>query len=314
MARYLQMLTQKTPSGEAIDRLWKGSIDIHIHFAPDPGTRRRWDGYTTAEEASKAGMRGVVLKSHHIPSIQTAYAVQKLIPDVLVCGSICLDENMGGLTRVGLKSLIDNAKMGCKVVWFPLESRFSHVLRPELAGTGAFILDGNGKLLPIIDEFLHVIKEYDMLLCNGHLSYEESVVLFDHAKKAGIDKMVATHPFYDCLWNPYTMDQVKSLADMGVFIEHCYRECLPLSGSHDPMQYVEAIELCGAEHTILSTDHAQITDDSPAEGMRAFIAMMLQLGVSESDLELMVKKNPAYLLGLPYPVPDDEDFSKSKEW
>jgi adenine deaminase len=94
------------------------------------------------------------------------------------------------------------------------------------------------------------------------------------------------------------MEQVKHLADMGCYIEHCYRNCMPLLGSYRPENYIEAIHEVGADHTILCTDFAQITDTSPAEGMRQFIATMLQMQVSEDDITLMVKTNPAKLLDL----------------
>jgi len=298
MARYLEMLAQKTPPEDVVDRLWKGSIDMHIHFAPDPGTVRRFDGFQTAVAARDAGMRGIVLKSHHIPSIQTAYAVQRAIPEVAVFGSISLDAPMGGLSDEGVECLEFNAKMGCKVVWFPLESAWAHNGTPGREGTGETILDESGKLKPIVYKFLDIIKEYNMVLCNGHLSYEESVALFEAASRQGIAKMVATHPFFETIWPGYTLEQTKRLADMGAYIEHCYRECQPLLGSHRPETYVDAIHEIGAERTILSTDYAQVTDTSPAEGMRSFIATMLQLGISEADITLMVKTNPAKLLDL----------------
>jgi len=36
----------------------------------------------------------------------------------------------------------------------------------------------------------------------------------------------------------------------------------------------------------------------PATGMRLFIAMMLQFGCTPEEVSLMVKENPAKLLGL----------------
>ena len=45
--------------------LMKGSIDIHIHIGPDPLRRRRVTAYEAAIQARDAGMRGIILKSHH---------------------------------------------------------------------------------------------------------------------------------------------------------------------------------------------------------------------------------------------------------
>jgi hypothetical protein len=72
--KYLDFFKYKTPSAEVVDRCWKGGIDMHIHFAPDLGVVRRFDGYQTALAAKDAGMRAIVLKSPHIPTIQTAFA------------------------------------------------------------------------------------------------------------------------------------------------------------------------------------------------------------------------------------------------
>ena len=73
---------------------------------------------------------------------------------------------------------------------------------------------------------------------------------------------------------------------------------MPRLGSFDLKKYIKAIREIGAEHTIMSTDMAQVTDPPPAEGMRMYIAIMLQFGVSEKEIELMVKINPAKLLDL----------------
>lgn len=337
--KYLEFFKYKTPQADAVERCWKGSIDMHIHFAPDPGIVRRFDGYQTALAARDAGMRAIVLKSPHVPTIQTAYAVQRALPEIVVFGSINIEyPTTGGLGETALVAIENSAKMGAKVLWFPTsDAAFACSAIPGMEGKGITVLDaadaggtggaagagnaGNmggaggsdgaggtggassatgaaGKLKPIVPKILAIAKKYGMVLCNGHLSYPESLALFREAKNQGIAKMVATHPLADAAWEPYTLDEIRSLAGMGVFIEHCYHCCMPLLGSYRPEKYVEAIRLIGAERTVLSTDFGQISDSSPAEGMRQCIATMLQLGVSEEEVELMVKKNPATLLDL----------------
>ena len=67
------MLTQENFSA-AIDEVMHGAIDMHVHFGPDmPPTAdlavaRRLDGIGTARQARDAGMRAVVMKSHHWPT------------------------------------------------------------------------------------------------------------------------------------------------------------------------------------------------------------------------------------------------------
>ena len=49
---------------------------------------------------------------------------------------------------------------------------------------------------------------------------------------------------------------------------------------------------------ILSTDLGQINNPAPVAGMRMMIAAMLDNGLTEKEIEIMVKTNPARLLGL----------------
>ena len=54
----------------------------------------------------------------------------------------------------------------------------------------------------------------------------------------------------------------------------------------------------GAEHFILASDFGVYTLPTPVEGLREFIACMLDLGIPAADIETMVRHNPARLLGL----------------
>jgi imidazolonepropionase-like amidohydrolase len=48
----------------------------------------------------------------------------------------------------------------------------------------------------------------------------------------------------------------------------------------------------------MSTDLGQIWNPLPVEGMRMFIVTLIKYGISEEEIILMAKKNPAKLLGL----------------
>jgi imidazolonepropionase-like amidohydrolase len=54
----------------------------------------------------------------------------------------------------------------------------------------------------------------------------------------------------------------------------------------------------GAEKCIISSDLGQAYHCPPAEGMRMLIGILLRLGLSVKEVELMAKVNPAKLLGL----------------
>jgi hypothetical protein len=54
----------------------------------------------------------------------------------------------------------------------------------------------------------------------------------------------------------------------------------------------------GAEHCIVCTDFGVYTLPTPVEGLREFIACLMDLGVPEEGIAAMVRINPERLLGL----------------
>jgi hypothetical protein len=284
-----------------IDDLVRGSIDMHCHHAPAIIIPGRMDALETAKQARQMGMRALVLKSSYFPTAPMADIVNQLVPEVKCFGGICLDYEIGGLN---IHALETSAKMGCRMVWMPthssLNSRANMRKLPgaSLEGDGFSILDANNKLVPEMDKILSIIKQYDMVLANGHMSPQETFALFAAAQKIGIMKLVVTHGLWTNGMVRFTLDELKHLGQMGAYIEHCYVGFLPTDFRNDPKPIAEAIKFIGAEHCIMSTDLGQYYNPSPAEGMRMFIALLLKYGISAPEIEFMAKKNPAKLLGL----------------
>ena len=79
-----------------VEDLLQGSIDIHIHHAPDPRVARKSNALQVALEAKEAGMRAIVLKSHEYPTVPLAYTVSQMVPDITIVGRICLNSESGG--------------------------------------------------------------------------------------------------------------------------------------------------------------------------------------------------------------------------
>ena len=149
-----------------------------------------------------------------------------------------------------------------------------------------------------MDRILSVVKEYDMVLANGHISPRETFALMESALAKGISKLVITHGLWVNGLEPFTLEELRRLGKMGAFIEHTYIGFLPTDFRNDPKAMMEAIEYIGAEHCIISTDLGQYYNPPPAEGMRMFIALLLKKGIAEEEINLMAKLNPAKLLGL----------------
>ena len=130
-------------------------------------------------------------------------------------------------------------------------------------------------------------------------SPREILSLVPLAQRMGITRIVITHPLErSVLEAVLTPEEVKGLAQLGAFIEYCFIGLMPTGGRQRPRDVADSIRDVGAAHCILSSDFGQIQNPYPAEGMRLFIALMLQSGFTPAEVELMVKANPRRLLDL----------------
>ena len=81
---------------------------------------------------------------------------------------------------------------------------------------------------------LELIKSHDMVLATGHISTAESMALVSEARNIGIHRVVATHGTTMAYWTGMTLDDMKTLAGMGAFIEHCLHVAMPTTHRMDP--------------------------------------------------------------------------------
>ena len=237
----------------SIERLMEDSVDIHVHFAPDPRVERRSDAVELAQAAKEMGMRGVVLKSHEYPTHPVAYTVSQMVPGISLIGGITLDEEVGGLNAAAVEA---SARMGARVVWMPTFSAWADRRRKDLDG-GIYILDGQGRLVPEAYPVLEAVKRHDMVLATGHLSTEESMVLVDEAKNMGINRLVVTHGSTMSIMTGMTVEDMKALAGKGAFIEHCVHVVMPMGFGLPIAQLADMLRAIGPEHCIISTDFGQ---------------------------------------------------------
>jgi predicted TIM-barrel fold metal-dependent hydrolase len=118
-----------------------------------------------------------------------------------------------------------------------------------------------------------------------------------------------------------TFDQLKEMAKKGAFIEYTIgaytaAQMIPLTHYYVETEYssvdegmsktavggirhvAEAVLEIGPDKCIMSTDFGRYALSTPVEGLRQYIACMLDLGISPDDIQKMVSTNPARLLGL----------------
>ena len=278
----------------AVERLIQDAIDIHVHFSPDPRVERRADAIQVAQAAKELGMRGLVLKSHEYPTLPVASTVSRIVPGIALVGGVCLDVDVGGLNPYAIEA---SDKMGAKVVWMPTFWSQADRRRRGLDG-GIAVLDAQGRLLPEVYKVLELVKRYDMVLCTGHIAPKESLALVDEARNIGINRIVGTHASTINRWMGMTVEDMKAMVKKGAFIEHCVHVMMPLTERMPPKELIEMMRAVGAENCILSTDFGQVYSPIPPEGLRMGIATLLQSGLEEVEVGMMVKDNPGRLLGL----------------
>ena len=276
------------------DRLMEGAMDIHVHFAPDPKVERRGSAIDVAQQAKDMGMRGLVLKSHEYPTHPVAYTASQVVPDITLIGGVALDYEVGGLNPAAVES---TAKMGGRVVWMPTYSARSDHERKGLNG-GISLLDDKGQLVPEVFAILEQVKAHDMVLATGHISTAESMALVAEARNHGINRVVVTHATTMAFWNGMTVEEMKTLASMGAYIEHCLHVMMPLTNRMPPKELAETMSAIGLENCIVSSDFGQDFHPMPAEGLRMGVATLLQAGMEEVEVGLLVKDNPSRLLGI----------------
>jgi hypothetical protein len=275
---------------DRINALWCGSIDIHAHAAPDPGSARRHDALDLARACRDAGMRAIIFKSHEYPTVPVAHIINRVVEDFTVFGAISLDDEVGGLNPFALEA---SAKMGAAKVWMPTFCA-AHWRRTRMnRSDGLTVLDESGHLLPVVNDLLDIIKQYDLIMGSGHLSPEEQQVLVPEARRRGI-KTVITHAEV----TPVPVELTTEFSRLGAFVEHAYIALTARHGTHSFASIAASIREAGPGQAILSTDLGQTQNASPPEGLRMFIAGMLQEGFTDDEIRRMVQDNPAALLGL----------------
>jgi hypothetical protein len=289
------------------NELLRGAIDLHIHAAPDV-VPRLLDDLKLAGAARAAGMEAIVLKSHHMLTADRAQIATSCVPEVKVFGGLALNlPACGGLNTEAAKVAI---RMGAKIIWLPTLSAANHIEKTKTRVTGNLgvmsqgfkaqavaVVNQDGVVEPALIEIFQLIADADIILATGHLSVPEIKTVVDAAVRAGVRKILVNHPE---LWLiGMSVEDQCELAAKGAMMEVCVRSITgPGHGVMSAKVLAERIAAVGPEHAVMATDYGQVDSPPAPEGMRRYIAQMLDAGISAADIRLMTQKNPSRLLGL----------------
>ena len=314
----------------------KSSIDIHIHAGPHlKSSPRSVTPIQAAVQARDAGMKAIVFMDVFEMSNGTSQLVNEAVPDFMTYGGMNLNTVYGGMNPRAVKTSL-NYGDGAKYVAFGthsthwMTSREGHYIDGEFKEfwktDPKFKEEELGQSIkipvdtaptPELDEILRLIAANpDLYMITGHVSAPEALRLTELGAEYGIKKMVVSSTVFKIA----TMDQLQQMTENGAYIEYTLAAYGHSSGTRKTDYYVEIeyasdpipskfpktsiktvaqqTQELGADHCIMATDYGVYTMAPPVEGFREFIALMLDLGVSENDITKMIKSNPEKLLGL----------------
>jgi hypothetical protein len=275
-----------------------GVIDIHVHSAPD-SMPRSIDAIDLAKLAKQRGMRGLVLKNHYESTAALAYVVRKEVPGIEIFGGIDLNRSVGGINPAAIERMVLMSGGWGKVVWMPTfdnenQVKYSKENRPFVS------ISKDGHLLPEVDQVIALAAKYQLTLETGHSSAQDGLLIVHEARRKGVQHVVVTHAMASPVL--MTIPQMQEAARDGAYIEFVYGSTLPADNGANaviPMsEYVKAIRAIGAQSCILSSDLGQPKRPLHPDGLAMFFAALRKEGISQADVDLMSKTNPAHALGL----------------
>ncbi|WP_135823701.1 DUF6282 family protein [Halorussus ruber] len=278
-----------------------GAIDLHVHTAPDLVERFESD-VELARDAREAGMRGVVVKSHVVPTAGRVDLVNEAVGDELLYGGVACNGTVGGLNRDAVETALE---LGGRVVWLPTAWSANHASQAREEGVERFVgqrVPGPDEEIPVARDgevtdatrtIIDLAERYDATVGTGHATPDEIEAVAAACDDAGVDCLV-NHPCFRVV--DISLDQQERLADVGAVMEYCAYSVESTEG-HTVERVAEAVERVGPENAVLATDYGQ-AENPPVPGLREFAEAVADAGVSRESVRRCVTETPAGLLGL----------------
>jgi hypothetical protein len=282
-----------------------GAIDVHVHANPDV-FGRNLDDIDVARLARAKGMRGIVLKNDVSETASRAALVMKVVPELEVWGGIALNKAVGGVNPDAVEWMHRMYGGRGKFVWLPTFEADKHVktlARPDARG---LVVAPGGRVTPEMEAILKIIARENLVLATGHVHPEEIITVVRRARELGIKNILVNHGLTNV--PGLTMAQAKQLADMGALIEVAFLhfragpEASAAFLTHwtrvSAKTVAQAVKTIGAQNLVLSSDVGQSGNMTHPDGLEIAIGELQAEGVSDAEIDLMMRRNPARLLGL----------------
>ena len=296
------------------------------------------DAVDLYKRAKAAGMRGFVLKQHLDSTAGLAYSMRKMYPDFEFFGGMGSNLTTGPKVNPWAIVHMTEMKRGWgRIVWMPSwdSENSSHrvgnymtTLAPQRAkyysppfvsvATCAGQLfwanypkpcASGGELLPEVKDAISVIatkktrdSNGDLILATGHNSPPEVMMMIKEAVRVGVKHIIITHPLLDVV--DMSEAELKEAVALGpeIYAEFTSQFGLPTARPEAVKQYVSGIRAAGVEHAFVSSDTGQLGSPFQPDALANCAKVLRANGFTERELDLLLKINPAKILGIPPPA------------
>jgi hypothetical protein len=303
-----------------IRELLKGAIDLHVHCDPS-FMFRHGDALDFTNDAIAAGMRAICIKDHHFGTAPAAFIANKHhvhSESPFDCfASLCLNHSAGGFSLYVLEM---NLRFGVKQVYFPTISDRTPMHPPKNAPksdnpaeflpvrvkppreTPLYVLDENGAVCKEALGCIELIRDYNAILCTGHLDYEEAYKVVKAAAEMGCKKILLTHfdapeILLDKGDRKRSMDEMKEIQALGnCFVEYTYT--MTINGSSSMEYQLQAMDFFGVDRVCLGTDSGSKNYPPLIECWESMLKVLIAHGCSDEQIASMCGLNQRRLLGL----------------
>jgi len=319
------------------EKFLEGAIDLHVHPGPHLfSSPRSTDPIKNAIEAREAGMRGFAIKDVFNMSVGIAWMVQQVVEGIEVYGGIILNTVYGGMNPRAVKTAIHYGS-GARYVSFGAhstcyqaskEGRYDEngewiLLREKYP---KFVTEELSRCIRIpeeeptseLKEILEIVAANPQVyLETGHVSNQEAFRILELGKQYGIKKMVVSNAVVENMND----SEIQRAINMGAWIErllaaHTHTTTIPKTHYYVEPEYramdeglqsvtqggvaniARQIRKFGADHFIIGTDFGVYTLPPPVEGLREFIACLMDLGLTDEEIRKVSSINPGKLVNM----------------
>jgi hypothetical protein len=308
--QYTRFLAGAKFTEQDVDDIMTNSMDIHVHGGSDPMERLLLED-DVAYDFTDNGCRALVFKTWYTPSasrnalvqkLTDSYAAERGLRPVQVFGGVTLNYSQGGFNPDAVKYCLGFP--GMRYVWMPMVDSYHHrrVVYDDWSGHGLNFLDEKRRVLPEVKQIIKLCADNDLVLASGHYPFEDTYILFQEAREAGVKRMEVIHPAH--LHSKHSIEQMRQEAELGakLMLSGLGAQAFPLH-EQGPLYAARVVKEVGPDNVVYGSDYGQLQNFPHVVGNRWMIKLLFAYGCTKEELYKVFQQTPAMHIGIEPPPP-----------